>query len=226
MRKLQILVVLSLLALASSMSLALGPVDVEAGIVYWDSETDFSLGSMSESFDSEDIGYFAEGWFGKWGAKGAVYNVDFDDSGEEGDLSIEYTSLDLRRKLFAPSENNFFALGVGWQKIKIDTGDGNIDTNGFRLAAEGRVGLVGVLYIYGDAAYYFSLDDFDSEVTNPDGWELEFGLSYKPAPFVNLRAGYRTSSLDFDIDFSEAVVGSASGSLEPSGFLVGVSVNF
>ena len=226
MRKLRILVVLSLLALLSSISLALGPVDVEAGIVYWDSETDFSLGSMSESYDSEDISYFAEGWFGKWGVKGAVYNVEFDDSGKEGDLDIEFTSLDLRRKLFAPTENNFFALGIGWEKIKIDTGDDSIDSNGLRLAAEGRIGLVGMLYIYGDASYYFSLDDFDNEVTNPDGWELEFGLSYKPAPFVNLRAGYRTSSLDFDIGFGETRGGNPSGSFEPSGFLAGVSINF
>jgi len=214
---------LVLLALAVTPALALGPVDGEFGAVYWLSDTEISNGALSSSFGSEDIGLHGKLWITNWGFAGSIYKAKIDEPGM-GSFESTFTSLDFRRKLIAPTENNYLALGFGWQKVEFDDGGSTASTSGLRLSAEGRIGLVGMVYLYGEGAYYLSMDDFDADVVDPQGWESEFGISIKPAPFINFRAGYRRHSLDFDQQLIAAPT--VGGSIKPSGFLAGVSVNF
>ncbi|MDQ7005731.1 MAG: outer membrane beta-barrel protein [Acidobacteriota bacterium] len=214
-----LLFALVLLACASAPALALGPVDGEFGVIYWLSDTDITVAGDTGSWDSEDIGFHGQLWLAKWGLRAGVYKTDLDIG---NGAQITYSHLDVQRKLFAPTENNFFALGLGWQQVKIDTDLSNT-ASGLRLSAEARIGLVGVIYLYGDGAYYISLGDFDTELTNPEGWEVEVGISYKPAPFINFRAGYRAHTLDVDTPDLGPGTG---GSIEPSGLILGASVNF
>ena len=57
-----------------------------------------------------------------------------------------------------------------------------------------------------------------------DGFEYELGVSWKPAPFVSVRGGYRENQLDYDrVDVLDI---SNSESSESSGCLLGVGVHF
>ncbi len=209
---------LALLVLVPAPALALGPVDGEFGVVYWMSDTDITIGGDSGNWNSEDIGFHGQLWISKWGVRAAVYKADISDL---GGAQATYTHIDIQRKLIAPTENNFLAFGLGWQEIKLEM-DGSTSASGLRASAEARIGLVGVVYLYGEGAYYVAMGDFDSDLTNPDGWEVEVGVSFKPAPFINFRAGYRSHSLDFDTPG----MAPGTGSIEPSGVIIGASINF
>lgn len=199
-------VALATFVLAAAPAAAMGPVDGEVTVMYWLSETEVDDGVTSASVDSEDIGFRGELWFAKKiGVSVAMFGADLEDT----DLSLDYNNLDVKWRLFSPTENNFFAVGAGWQEI--DAGDGKAD--GFRVVAEGRVAIVGIVYFYGRGAYAPSLD---AEGEDADMTELEAGVMLKPAPFLQLFAGYRMNETSFD----------AGGDLTTDGFVVGAGINF
>ncbi len=229
MRKTTIFVFIVLLIALATPVFALGPVDVEAGASYWLSDTKVAAGETT-TVSSDDISLWAQIWVKKWGAKAAVYKTDLSDDIVEGPQQIDYTSLDFRYKVVRFSENNFLALGMGYQSIDVDTNEGSIDSSGWRLSAETHVGLARIVNFYGEGAYYFGMDDLKgggkTSGENLNGWELEVGVSIKPFPFFNIRAGYRQSNVDFDMTPEEAKAAGPGSSIKPDGFIVGISINF
>lgn len=214
------------IALLSSMvavpALALGPVDGEIGALWWANE--YETEGVSE--DAGVPGFKAELWWQKVGVRAQLLG-DVDDT----DSSTDYTAVDVMWKAFAPSENNFIAVGLGWQDMGFTAKDAQLntfsgDTAGMRVALEGRVGIVGMVYAYGQAAY---LPDMDSatirqdEFNDVDGLEFEVGVSWKPAPFISVRGGYRQNTLDY-----KRVSGGveSSESSDSTGFLLGVGFHF
>ena len=103
------------------------------------------------------------------------------------------------------------------------------DTSGVRLALEGRVALGGLFYLYGQGYYLPSLDDTQAidpgfgPLRDMDGHMLEAGLSWKIAPFMSMRGGYRQHSIDFKTTLLDVEI---DGEAESSGFLLGLSFRF
>ncbi len=218
--------VLLLSTLVATPALAMGPVDGEVGALWWANEYD----TEGASADAGVPGFNAELWWqSKFGVRAQVLG-DVDDTSSSSD----YTAVDVMWKAFSPTENNFFAVGLGWQDMDFTAPNSTLpvfsgDTSGLRVAVEGRVGIVGMVYAYGQAAYLPSMDDAtDSTTSNQfndmDGLEYELGVSWKPAPFISVRGGYRENQLDYDrVD----VLGvNNSESSESSGFLLGVGFHF
>jgi len=196
-------------ALAAAVPVAAaGPVDGEVTAFYWLSETTSEFdGSPSFKEDSDDLGFRGELWFFKrLGVSAGMYSADLADSDE----TVDYTNLDVEWRLISPSENNFFAVGVGWQKIDV----GDDDTSGPRVVVEGRVALVGILYFYGRGAYAPDLDDV-GPATGGKASEYDLGVMIKPAPFLQIFAGYRSNRVSFDgFDW------------DTTGPIAGVGINF
>ena len=151
---------------------------------------------------------------------------DVDNTGSSSD----YTALDVMWKPFSPTENSFIAVGLGWQEMDFTALSFSGDTSGLRVAVEGRVGIVGMVYAYGQAAYLPSMDDASNSslttVTYNDmnGLEYELGISWKPAPFISVRGGYRENQLDYTrVENSGDETDESS---ESSGFLFGVGFHF
>jgi len=220
----------ALLGLASAPALAMGPVDGEVGAVWWASDFDVSSGA---SADAGAPGFRAEVWlFQRWGVRAERYSSDLDEfDGRDSD----YTSVDFRWRAFSPSENNYFAIGVGWQRMDLATIGLDGDTSGARLGAEGRISLGGLVYLYGQGSYLPSLDDAPAVdplmgyFENLDGYELEAGVSWKMAPFVSLRAGYRAQTVNFTLTGFEPIPDGPTeidGETESTGFLAGLSFRF
>jgi hypothetical protein len=206
----------------------MGPVDGEVGAAWWaNSFSSSNHGTSNISSDAGAPGYRAELWFLKrYGVRAERYSSDLDDF----DVSTsDSTSIDVMWRAYSPSENNFFALGVGWQEIDLGTIGLVGDTSGLRLALEGRIALGGLFYLYGQGYYLPSLDD--SEAADPalghfedmDGHVLEAGVSWKMAPFVSMRGGYRLQNVNFTRAELDAEY---DGEAESSGFLLGLSVRF
>ncbi len=206
---------------------AMGPVDGEVGAAWWHNSFSSDDGTSTITSDAGAPGYRAELWFlQRYGVRAERYSSELDDF----DLSTSNsTSLDFMWRAFSPSENNYFALGLGWQEIDLGTIGLAGDSSGIRLALEGRVALGGLFYLYGQGYYLPSLDD--TEATDPglgqfedmDGHILEAGISWKLAPFVGMRAGYRLQN----VSFTRTVLDTQyEGEAEADGFLLGLCVRF
>jgi hypothetical protein len=220
--------VLLLSTLVAAPALALGPVDGEVGALWWANEYDTERASA----DAGVPGLNAELWWqSKFGLRAQMLG-DVDDTSNSSD----YTAVDVMWKAFSPTENNFVAVGLGWQDMDFTAGDitapspAGGDTSGMRIAVEGRVGIVGMVYAYGQAAYLPSMDDSSNSLSltpetydDMDGLEYEVGVSWKPAPFISVRGGFRENQLDYT-----RVNGLVSNdeSSESSGFLLGVGFHF
>lgn len=216
------LLVLATMAL-SSPALALGPVDGEVTALYWMSKTEVETSEdvEGEEEDSEDVGGRAELWFmKKFGVSAAMYGIDPEGTLEGTD--IDQRQLDVKWRLISPTENNFLAIGAGWQQIDF-SGDIDDETSGPRLVVEGRLGLVGILYAYGRGAYLPDLDDFtidDVPLTDGSGHEIEAGVQLKPFPFIQVFAGWRQTGMTFDTPLGDEL------EIDSSGPVAGVGINF
>ncbi|NIL99866.1 MAG: hypothetical protein GTN89_02585 [Acidobacteria bacterium] len=232
MRKLAILV--ASLALVSATAVdAAGPVDGEIGAIYWNSEFD-SSGVAALSSDSGSPGFRGQLWlFNKYGVKAGMYRADLDDF--TAVETSDYTSVDLMWRPFSPTQNNYIAVGLGWQEMDLSTIGLQGDTSGIRINVDGRVGFGKILFAYGEASYLPALGD--ATATTPalgrfesmTGYEYELGVSVKTFPFMQFRAGYRMQSVDFDQTGLDPLLGfgtSMKGSAESSGILAGLTFNF
>lgn len=179
-------------------ALAAGPLDGEVAAVWWANDFDSESEAGVDSTDGGAAGLRAQVWFkNKYGVKAMQYGSDPADSD-----GADYTSVDLMWRPLSPTENNFVAVGVGWQEMEVA---GLEDaTSGMRLALEGRVGLAGMVYAYGNAAYLPSMGDSASEdvafgdFEDLQSYEYELGVAWNATPFVNVHAGYRANTLDFN----------------------------
>ncbi len=214
-------------------ALAVGPIDGEVGAVWWANEFQSTGGSTAISGDGDAPGYRAELWlFKKYGVRAGQFSSDL------GDLSMDnadYLSVDVMWKVFSPTENNYFAVGAGWQDMDLASVGLDGNTSGARLTADGRVAAAGLVYFYGHASSLPSLDDADATIAadgtfeDLSGFETEVGVSVKLAPFVSLRGGYRTQTVDFTRTGFVPLPGqpaTVSGEVESDGFLAGLTFRF
>ncbi len=187
---------------------ALGPVDGEIGIAGWASDFDADLSSAE--LDAGSVFVYGEGWFGdKWGVRGAWYDSDLEG---EALSNRSRVNIDLRRKLFSATDNNFFALGAGLETIDLENGN---DAEGFRVSAEGRFGIPGPVFFYGRYAWAPELGDA-GEFDDISSTELDLGMHITPFPLLSLRVGYMTYELDYDDSRFSRNAGS-----DISGFYIG-----
>lgn len=164
--------------------------------------------------ESSDLSARSDLWFNqKWGVSSKLYrsnleNVNLDDT--------EYLNLDFKRRIFSVTDNTYLALGLGVQEVDY----GNDSTSGARVLLEGRVGLGGVVYLYGQTAWIPEMDDFDGH-SNVDGAEFEAGLSFDPIPNFSLKAGYRRFKIDYTNDRTNN-----DDSTDSTGFVIGAGFNW
>lgn len=184
------LVLLALLCLPVPGAMAAGPLDGQATLNWWANDFDADLGGGK--VDAGAFGGSVDLWWNeKWGLAGALYRSDLADSGSMQD--VDYLSLDVKRRLISVTEHNFIAAGAGYERLGMSGGD----AQGLRLVVEGRLGLLGAVYAYGESAW---MPVFDDTSTRRDlsALELEAGVGYAPLPFLTLSAGWRKFDLDFD----------------------------
>jgi opacity protein-like surface antigen len=233
MKKLWILGASLVFASSATSVQAAGPIDGEIGAIYWNSEFD-SSGVAALASDSGSPGFRAQLWlFNKYGVKAGMYRTDLDDFG-----SIEtsnYTSVDVMWRPLSPTQNNYLAVGLGWQEMDLHTIGLQGDTSGVRLNVDGRVGLGKIIFAYGEASYLPKLSDAAAstpgfgQFESMSGYEYELGVSVKPFPFIQVRAGYRMHSVDFDQIGLDPLLGFGAqmkGTAESSGILAGLTFNF
>ena len=233
MKKLWILAASLVFVSAGAAVEAAGPIDGEVGAIYWNSEFD-SSGVAALASDAGSAGFRAQLWlFNKYGVKAGMYRTDLDDF-----TSIEtsnYTSVDVMWRPLSPTQNNYLAVGLGWQQMELNTIGLQGDTSGVRVNVDGRVGLGKILFFYGEGSYLPSLGDATAstpslgQFESMSGYEYEVGVSWKVFPFVQLRAGYRMHSVDFTQTGLDPLLGFGTemeGTAESSGILAGLTFNF
>ena len=101
-------------------------------------------------------------------------------------------AVDIKHRLFTVKENTYIAMGLGWNDVELE-GETN---SGMRFVAEGRVGLFGPTYLFGQAALSPWMTSSSSNNIAPFGKELELGLAISPLPSMSFKAGYRSYWLD------------------------------
>jgi hypothetical protein len=182
-----------LFASAVAPVLAVGPIDGEVSALWW--ANDYDNGETST--DAGSPGLRAELWMlERYGVRASQFGSDPD--GSDG---ADYTTLDVMWRALSPTENNFVAVGMGWQQMAIE---GLEDTSGVRVSIEGRIGLMDMLYAYGNGAYLPSLSDAQAAdgltgtFRDLDAYEYEMGVAWKAMPFMNVHAGYRVNGLSFN----------------------------
>lgn len=214
MKRLQILLIgaMSQIFVTTSAS-AVGPVDGEIIVSLWNNQ--FSSDVLDGEADVGSLAISGELWLGdNWGARLARYDSDLEDTPLDNQSR---TQIELRRRLFSASDNNFFALGVGLEDIDLVNGE---SSSGLRLSAEGRVAVTPIAYLYGRGAYLPDMDDAGN-FKNMTGSEFEIGVSFTPLPFVSLKLGYLTLDLDYDNTLTDS-----SGNTQSDGFLIGAGLHW
>ena len=212
-RCLLLLVLFTVGALLNPVTAEESGVDGSAYLSWW--SNDFSANAVDASFDAGTVGADAEVWWRqRWGIKGSLYKSDVVES-NSGD-GPDFFSIDIKRRLISPTENNFLALGLGWQTVDLAKG---ADTQGYRFLLQGGLGLTPVLSVYGHTAWLPGMVESD-EIGDPKGLEIEAGIALKPFPFVSFRAGYRTFMLDY------VSLEGANETSKSKGIIVGAGVTF
>ncbi len=179
---------------------AAGPVNGQVSAVWWANEFQSDSGGVSTTSDADAPGLRAELWvLERYGLQASQYGSD--PSSSDG---ADYTSVDVMWRALSPTENNFVALGLGWQQMQLEGFQDR--TSGMRVALEGRVGLLDKLYAHVHGSWLPSLDDSEPEnplagsFTDLDAYEYELGLTWNAMPFLNVHAGYRINEVNFTQD--------------------------
>jgi hypothetical protein len=201
MKKLWIAATVAVAAAAGTPALALGPVDIDLGAVYWLSETE----DGDATVDSEAPGGFVDLGFGDhWVVGGSYFKAD-----PENQDGIDFTNVSVKYKFISASRNNFLAIGAGAEKL----GVGDESATSARVFAEGRVS-VKIVYFYARAGYLPALADL-GPAKGDTGSDLDAGIGIKPLPFFYLYAGYTDKTRKYDL-----------GDLDVKGPYAGVGFNF
>ena len=131
-----------------------------------------------------------EGWLDdKWSGQSSFHQTK---GLQKGLTDTRQWSLDIKRRLLSATENTYLAMGLGWNDIAISEDE---SSSGMRFVAEGRVGIYGPAYLFGQAAYSPWMSNIGNQI-DPFGKELELGLVVDPLPSMSFRAGYRSFWLD------------------------------
>ncbi|MEA1890939.1 MAG: hypothetical protein U9N50_14330 [Pseudomonadota bacterium] len=145
----------------------------------------------------------------KWKGQSSYYPTKGFDKGL---VDSSQWSFDITRRLLSARQNTYLAMGLGWNDIEMAAGESSA---GMRFIAEGRVGLYGPAYLFGQA----TLSPWMTTVgplVDPFGKELELGLAVEPLPSMSLRAGYRGYWLDTAKSSSDSSIRS-----QTDGFYIG-----
>ena len=213
MRAFRWLVVMALMGfLPSASALAAGPVDVEVALAYWLSEAEETGG---EAVDAEDIGGWVELGVSRWAFALSYWQLSPDDGGD-----ADFTALDVKFRIFEPSEGNYLALGVGGEQIGFSGGGFSDDVTTARVLVEGGVSFK-IVKLVGRYAYLPSVGDVNAgsvTLEGDTGYEAEALVSVHPLPFFYIHAGYRLHSLDFDVAGEGSVTQEATGPFAGVGF--------
>jgi hypothetical protein len=126
-------------------------------------------------------------------------------------------SIDIKRQLISRAANTYLAMGVGWEDIALG---GDTSTQGMRFVAEGRVGLYGPTYVFGQAALAPWMSDVAGYI-DPFGKEIELGIGIQPIPSMSFRAGYRSYWLDLSNPGNDELLRNQS-----DGFYIGGGLNW
>ena len=163
------------LMLASSMTSLSFAYDETSQVSPWSPATQFS---------------FSQDWLSdKWTGQSAFYQVNKFDTGNN---DANLWTLDIKRKLLTATEDTYISMGLGWNDIEMAQGE---STSGMRFVAEGRVGIYGPAYLFGQAAVSPWMTDAGNNIA-PFGKELDLGLAITPLPSMSFKAGYRSYWLD------------------------------
>jgi len=196
----------------STGSYGLGPVDGEIGVALWNN--DFDADISEGKIDAGSLILHGQAWFGdKWGMKAAWFDSDL-ESQEFADQSR--LQIEARRRFLSVSDNSYLALGGGIERIDLVNGG---DSSGFRVSAEGRLG-VGPAFVYGLAGWVPQLEDAGN-FEDISASEVEAGVHFTLFPFVSLRLGY----LEYDLDYDDTALRRSSGS-KTSGFYLGAGFHW
>ncbi|GMR06462.1 MAG: hypothetical protein BMS9Abin25_1057 [Gammaproteobacteria bacterium] len=146
-----------------------------------------SFGSSLGRVSQFSIG---QGWLNnKWQGQSSLYKTK---SLDVGLLDTSQWSVDITRRLLSGKQNTYLAMGLGWNDVEVAAGESSF---GMRFIAEGRVGIYGPTYLFGQAALSPWMTNV-GQLVDPFGKELELGLAVDPLPSMSLRAGYRGYWLD------------------------------
>lgn len=219
--------IIKILALALPALLLAVPalaIDAEVELRYWQSEATVGFsGDSDESDGSAGLGLRAEivPWK-KLALAGEYYQGSGDGMFDGVDFS--HFILDAKWRIIAPTDNTFFALGLGYQTFEIGD-DESFDTSGLRVVADGRFGFVGILYVYGRLAYIPSLNDIEMYgMTFAEGdsaLDFDLGLGIEPMPILSIWVGYRTQTYDFSEPGGPGTL-----SIDNTGPYIGAGVHF
>jgi hypothetical protein len=204
---------------------AAAAIDAEIELRYWADEASFEgSGDPAEKNGMPGAGLRADiAFFKRLAIAGEYYKL----SGEDDFDGLDQTqiSLDVKWRIIAPTENTFFALGLGYQGFEFDDAGETFDSTGYRIVADGRFGFIGILYVYGRLAYLPSLGDIEIEgqtfAEGDSGYDLDIGLGIEPLPILSLWVGYRTQSFDF-----KQPGGPGQLTVENTGPYIGAGVHF
>lgn len=212
---------------------AAGPIDGEIGAIYWNSDFE-STGVATLNSDAAAPGLRASLWlFNRYGVRAGTYRSDLDSYSSID--SSDSTSLDVLWRPISPTQNNYFAVGLGYQQMDLNSIGLSGDTTGARLSVEGRIGLGKIVFLYAEGAYAPRLDDAAADTPgfgqfeDLSGMEYEVGVSWKMFPFVQLRAGFRDQEVEFNQTGIDPLLGFGTqmeGTAESSGVLAGLTFNF
>ena len=211
LRKLILFTSLGIISGFTNVALAFDEPTTQTNLPAW--STGFqSVSSEHGSFTSVNFG---KGWLNdKWSSKGSLYQSNSEQLGFD---NTRHWSMDITRRLLSANENTYIAMGLGWDDITLAEGD---STFGMRFVAEGRVGVYGPAYLFGQAALSPWMRDLDG-YNNPLGKELELGLAVEPLPLMSLRAGYRSYWLNSENSLDESIM-----QRQTDGFFIGGGVNW
>jgi hypothetical protein len=193
----------------SALSSAEGLLTSEADVFGWVDELEIS--SLDGHRTSSGARY-KEAWYrDTWDLSGNMIS----SNGEFFSPQVE-PEADITRQIFSATDNRFLSLGLGWEGANVGL-EGPLGGPGLLL--EGRWGVAGWAYVYGQSTWLPPLSD-SSGRSSLSGYELEAGLSVEPFPFWSLRAGYKHIRFDYQ---------GASGydsSSSVSGFLLGTGLHW
>ena len=204
---------------------AAAAVDGEVELRYWASEGTLEAMGEEGSEDMPGAGLRVEiAVFKRLAFAGEYYKLSGEDLLE--DFGVTQVQLDVKWRIISPTENTFFALGLGYESFELDIEGVDLESNSIRAVADGRFGFIGLLYVYGRLAYMPSLGDLEVEgqtfAEGGSGLDLDIGLGIEPIPILSLWVGYRTQSLDFE---NLAIIG-GDFKLDSTGPYVGIGVHF
>jgi len=178
-------------------SLAMAAGMASAGTAFSDTIEDILVPAWSSdsSLSSSSPGTFSQfqpkqKWLNdKWSSESSYYQTNGLVNGQAG--TSQWT-VDIKRRLLSAAEDTYLAMGLGWNDFAVTEGE---TSSGMRFVAEGRVGIYGPAYLFGQAALSPWMSGMGNNI-DPYGKELELGLAVDPLPTMSFRAGYRSFLLD------------------------------